>query len=411
MLAQKGYDVVLFDKVQHPRYQVGESLIPHFWKFCETTGVDRKIDEEDFIEKSGGTVVWDGVIRQIAFKEFGYKRPALHIERDRFDYILLEYAKECGARVFENVTVLEAHIDDDINRRSLTYQINEDQSIGNISCRYVIDGSGQKALISKQLGIREIDPEFRFMSVWGYFKDSKYFALDGKAYPASKIREIPPTTLVTSTQGWGWSWHIAMRETTSVGLILPKDEMACVKHSDEALEEYFLRKCKEIPYLNQLLEDADYEGNFHGMRDYSYRPERLEGPGYFLCGDAAAFIDPIFSEGCLLAFYSAFLASWAIDRSLQDPATEKSSRKIFAGQFASKYEVGHALALPRYKWASGVSDSARNNMKFCSLQEQELMHVVSTVTTRNQNFQDLIRDKKSRMITSDKFRELEELGV
>ena len=411
LLAQKGYDVVLLEKAKHPRYTVGESLIPHFWKFVEHSGADKKIDAEGFIEKSGGTVVWDGTIRQISFKDFGFNRPALHIERDRFDYILLEHAKDSGAQVFEKVTVLSANIDEDPSKRRLIYRINEDKSVGEISCRFVIDASGQKALIAQQLGIREIDPEFRFMSVWGYFKDSKYFALDGNAYPFEKIREIPPTTFVSSTEGWGWLWHIPQREYTSVGLILPKDEMQMVKQSDEALEQYFLRKCKEIPYVNRLLEDAEYVGNFHGIRDYSYRPKRLEGPGYFLCGDAAAFIDPIFSEGCLLAFYSAHLATWAIDRSMRTPSSERQSRKIFADQFASKYEVGHALALPRYKWSEGISDSARNSIKFSSHLEQELMHVVSTVTTRNENFQEMIRDTQDNKITSNRYRELERLVV
>ena len=100
LLSQKGYEVVLFEKKKQPRYNVGESLIPHFWKYCELGKVADKIEEEGFIQKAGGTVVWNGVIRQIAFKNFGYSRPALHVERDRFDHILLRseerrVGKEC----------------------------------------------------------------------------------------------------------------------------------------------------------------------------------------------------------------------------------------------------------------------------------------------------------------------------
>jgi flavin-dependent dehydrogenase len=280
-----------------------------------------------------------------------------------------------------------------------------------LACRFIIDASGQKALIAQQQGQRDIDPEFKFMSVWGYFKDSRYFALDGKAYDFEHLREIPPTTFVTATSRWGWSWHIPMRNNTSVGLVLPKQEVMAIKDSDEELEEYFLRKCGEMPYLRDLLENAEYEGNMRAIRDYSYRSQRFEGPGYFLTGDAAGFIDPIFSEGCLLAFYSAFLAAWAIERSFDDVKLEESSRRIYADQFSARYEVGHALALPRYQGNEAISEAAKSSIKFSSLLEQELMHVVSTVTTRNENFQDMIRDGNQRKVTSSKYRELDHLVV
>jgi flavin-dependent dehydrogenase len=409
LLSQKGYDVVLFDKVKHPRYQVGESLIPHFWKYCDYSKVSGQIQAEGFLQKAGGTVVWDGVIRQIAFKDFGYNRPALHVERDRFDYILLEHSREQGTQVFEEVTVLEAKIGEGA-RQSVIYRPNSESTPGEITCRFVVDASGQSALIARQLGIRILDQDFRFMSAWGYFKNSKYVALDGKAYSFENVRTIPPTTLVSSTAGWGWAWHIPLRESTSVGLILPKEEMKTIKDTDEALEAYFLRRCKEIPYLNRLLEEAQYcEGGFHAIRDYSYRPKQLAGPGFFLIGDAAAFIDPIFSEGCLLAFYSAYLTSWAIDRSFKHPNLVEQSRAICASQFAGRYEVGHALALPRYGADSKAGDMAKKTMEFESILEQELMHVVSTVTTRSENFRELAQNNNGQKISSNKFRKLEEI--
>src|SRR5688500_16372139 len=112
LLGQSGYDVVLLEKAKHPRYNVGESLIPHFWKYCELTGADEQVEADGFIAKAGGTVVWDGVIRQMRFRDFGYARPALHVERDRFDKILLDYARAQGASVFEEVAVTGATLAD-----------------------------------------------------------------------------------------------------------------------------------------------------------------------------------------------------------------------------------------------------------------------------------------------------------
>ena len=100
-LAQKGHNVVLFDKQKHPRYIVGESLIPDFWKFTDKAGVSEKIEQEGFIQKAGGMAYWKGTIRGHTFKDFGYTRAAMHVERDRFDHILLENAKEKGATVLK----------------------------------------------------------------------------------------------------------------------------------------------------------------------------------------------------------------------------------------------------------------------------------------------------------------------
>lgn len=410
ILSQKGYDVILFDKVKHPRYSVGESLIPHFWKYCEITGVDKKIDAEGFIEKSGGTVVWNDIIRQMQFKDFGYPRPALHVERDRFDHILLEHAKEQGVKVFEEVSVLKTNVASDDQRR-VTYRPNSEKIPGEISCKFIIDASGQSAVIARQLGIRMIDEGFRFMSIWGYFKDARYVAADGKAYEFSQLRDVPPTTYVSNIDDWGWLWHIPQREKTSIGMVLPQEKMKEIKSSDEALEKYYRRKCYEIPYMNQLLENAKYcEGSFHIIRNYSYRPVQLTGPGFFLIGDAAAFVDPIFSLGIVMAMYSAYLAAWAIDRSLKNPARTEVNQKIFVKQFSARVEAARALALPRYGLTDDENLKVKTSIQFETSLEQELMYVVSTLTTRSENFKEMSRNVEGPQITSDKYRVLEEIA-
>lgn len=413
-LSQKGYEVVLFDKKKHPRYNVGESLIPHFWKYCEMAKVADKIRAEGFVEKTGGTVIWDGVIRQVAFKNFGYSHPALHVERDRFDQILLEHARAQDTQVFEKVCVLNVRLEKD-RESGVTYRCAVDTKPEEMSCRFVVDASGQAAVIARQLGLRVIDEGFRFMSIWGYFKDSKYVASDGCAYPFHQLRTVPPTTFVSSvaTNGpgpCGWAWHIPLRESTSVGLVLPIDHLKTVSGGETGLEKYFLRKCQEVPYLSSLLDGARYcEGQFHGIRDYSYRPTQVAGSGFFLIGDAAAFIDPIFSVGAVLAMYSAYLAAWAIDNSFKDPARAEHYRKLFSCQLQGRLEVARALALPPYGLGGDASRFARTSIHFETPLEQELMYVVSTLTSRSDNFTEIARKKDGQRITSSKFRTLEEI--
>jgi len=407
MLAQKGFDVVLLEKAKFPRYIVGESLIPHFWKYCEATGVDQKIEEEGFIQKAGGTVIWNGVIRQMAFKDFGYERPALHVERDRFDDILLKYARQQGVQVFEQVAALRADVSEG-QTQSVTYRQLQDGHDGEISCRFVIDSSGQNAVIARQRGHRQIDDAFRYMSIWGYFDDSKYVAGDGQAHEFDKLGSIPPTTFVSNFDQWGWLWHIPLRKNTSVGLVLPKDQLKTIKATEDALETYFLRKCGEIPYLNQLLEQARYcEGSFRVIRDYSFRPTSLTGPGYFLIGDAAAFVDPIFSIGIVLAMYSAYLASWAIENAMKRPEQTERYQAMFAKQFLNRLEVSRVLALPQY----GCEQAVDSAVGFETDLEQELMFVVSTLTTRSENFSHIFKNRKGKDYQSDKYRVLDKIII
>jgi flavin-dependent dehydrogenase len=105
LLAKAGIDVVLLEKALHPRPQVGESLIPHFWKYTDQTGASALIEQEGFVAKAGGITVWNGKIHRIAFAEFGFTRPALHVERDRFDFLLLQHAASLGAGVYQQVGV------------------------------------------------------------------------------------------------------------------------------------------------------------------------------------------------------------------------------------------------------------------------------------------------------------------
>lgn len=407
LLSQQGYDVVLFDKDKHPRYNVGESIIPHFWKYADLVGAGEQMRAEGFITKAGGTAVWNGTIRQMAFKDFGYQQPALHVERDRFDYILLENAKAKGVRVFEEVTALQADLNGG-EAVKITYRTPTEKTPAEIACRYVVDASGQGAVIAKQLGIRRIDDSFRFMSVWGYFKNSKYVAANGKAYAFANYKTIPPTTFISNIEGWGWLWHITLRESTSIGLVLPQEQMRQIKTSHEALETYFVRKCREIPVLNRLLEDAEYcEGSFHVIRDYSYLPVQVAGPGFFLVGDAAAFVDPIFSVGVTIGMYAASAASWAIDRCFKTPVRAAAHQEMYATQYMNRLELSRSLSLPRYGVGQAASTRATAAIAAETSIEQELISVASSMTTRNENFQELVEGTEARHIKSNKLRLLE----
>lgn len=389
LLADKGYDVVLLDKSSFPRAHIGESLIPHFWKYTDLLGASAAIEAEGFIRKAGGTVSWNGSIRRMGFKDFGYHRPALHVERDRFDQILQEHAIAKGVKLF--APVLASRVASSTNGiQQVCCRHIDDKFEERIECRYVLDASGQKTLLGQQLNLREIDQQFRFFSVWGYYQGSRYVAADGVAYAPEQLHEIPPTTFVTSLPklaDWGWSWHIPLRKSTSVGLVLPMSKMADLKASELDWNDWFEQHCRATPVLRELLESATLQpGSVGTIRDYSYRSTRTSGPGFFMLGDAAGFIDPIFSVGIVIALYSAYAAAWATDKCLADPDQAARYHAIYDSQIARRMETSRRLALPGYSPVDDLDQAIREGIGFESLNEQALMNVVSNLTTRSANF-------------------------
>ena len=195
-LAQAGIDVVLFERAVFPRNQVGESLIPHIWKYTDMTGVTDKINQEGFLAKAGGITVWNDKIRQILFSDFGYTRPGLHVERDVFDNILLKHAESCGASVLNEVAVKRV---DFSNNQWPEVFYTDKRGHGNqgttIRCQYVIDASGYGSFLANQFKVRQtVDSRSNFLSLWGYFENSRYVGVDRQSYPAAALATVKPVS-------------------------------------------------------------------------------------------------------------------------------------------------------------------------------------------------------------------------
>jgi flavin-dependent dehydrogenase len=410
MLASNGYDVVLLDKSRHPRLVVGESILPHVWKYIEHAGAIDDIDRIGFIRKSGGTGIWRGVIRQMRLGDFGFTRPSLHVEREEFDEALLRAAERRGARVFDGVAARNVGLEG-ISKR-VTWHHREGGESGEIECRYIVDASGQAAVIANQLGIREFDKDLRFMSVWGYYDNSSYIAQGGVICPWEKRREIPPTTIQQGIGDWGWCWHIVQKEHTSVGLVLSRKQAAEFKSSGEPVEVRLDKEVRKLPIIGDLLENATLaENSVYAIRDFAYRPSQLAGDGWFLAGDAAAFVDPINSAGVVTAFYAGFSAAWAIDFSLKQERRRDYYRRIFSELVRQRLTLFRVSALPE-----GVNTYPEDNAvalraaQLDSILEQELLFAQCNLTDRKGNLDALLEiDPRLQYRESSRFRVVKEL--
>jgi flavin-dependent dehydrogenase len=392
LLSQAGVEVVLLEKVSHPRPAVGESLIPHFWKYVDRTGATARIEQENFIAKAGGITVWNGKIHRIAFADFGFTRPALHVERDVFDRLLLQNATDQGVKVFQQVTVKSVDFaNGDRPRVHYLDRRGGDSAEGRIACRYVIDASGPGAVLARQFGSKRlIDSKMRFLSLWGYFDCSRFVGADGKSHPPEDLGKAKPVTFVTSFED-GWIWHIALRRTTSVGLVIHTARTAGMSKPER--ERFFLDTCRTTPYVDALLALAEYrEGSLFERPDYSYYSTRICGDNFYVIGDAASFVDPIYSHGVLNAFYNAVMVALAVRESLQDPARRGRHAQLCEHRMRQFYGFSRSLALGEFGGDGIDAELVKHFMRSVPPVELELMLAAAHMSERSGNFHRLVQD-------------------
>lgn len=392
LLAQQGIDVVLLEKVKHPREQVGESLIPHFWKYTDRLGVSSKIEQEQFVRKAGGITVWDDAIHQISFADFGFSRPALHVERAAFDNILLRHSQVSGAQIFECISV--KRIDFSVAGKPVVHYLDRRQKQprkGTIRCQYVVDATGHSALISSQMKTKQlVSSKLKFLSLWGYFKNARYFGADATSHAPSDLGKIDPVTFVLSYED-GWIWHIILREKTSVGLIIHTERTKGMTKKER--QEFFLSTCRKVPYLKDLLSSAQFvQDSLQFRPDYSYYSTAPCGDSYYCIGDAATFVDPIYSHGVINAFYNAAVAAEAIKASLANASRRIRYSELCNSRLQQFYSFSRGLALGD-TGGEGINLSlVKNLMRTVPSVELELMLAAASVSNRSENFRKLVNE-------------------
>ena len=390
ILAKKGYNVVVLEKEKFPRNTVGESIIPTFWKFTDLIDASEDIENEGFLQKTGGSVSWEGKARIVSFKSFGIERKALHVERDRFDQILLNKVKELGAQVLEGMKVTS--IDNSNPEEAIVkYTNSKDQEPYQIKAKYVIDASGQQAIFSKQNRSRILDKDFGFQAVWGYFDKSNFYDKNLNIRTFKERYDHGGMTAVSEIGNWGWSWKIMLREKVSVGIILSKEHQSSFKAGGATLEERFDSFSKEIPLIGNMLSESNLiSGSVKSMRDYAYQSTDLVYGNCFLAGDAAAFVDPISSEGVPVSMYGGYLAAWAVSNSLKKPHRKEFYKNTFAQEYDKRLKIFKILAYPSKQIPDHLFKLGQKIIHSFSEQELLLILAQSNMTGRFETLNKLL---------------------
>lgn len=338
MLARKGWRVRLYDRERFPREHVGESLLPASIPVLAEIGALPAVEAAGFLPKYGATMVWgrDPDPWSWSFRESSPQYPhAFQVVRAQFDEILLRNAAAQGVDVREGHRVLAA----DAGSSGSTLRVEDGEGREHTArARFVVDASGQAGLIGRARGLREPDPFFRNLAVYGYYAG-------GSRLPAPHANNI----LIESTED-GWLWAIPLHTgLVSTGVVVDS-AVGRERIGEDGAEAFFRKRVASGPHTAALLDGATLVREPTVVRDWSYSSRELAGDGFVLAGDAACFVDPLFSSGVHLALSSGVLAAAYVTSALKDPELGRAAAAAYSEQYRQQYE--HFRELARLFYAS-----------------------------------------------------------
>ncbi|WP_205596429.1 NAD(P)/FAD-dependent oxidoreductase [Wenzhouxiangella sp. XN201] len=293
LLARDGHDVVLLEKDRHPRFHIGESLLPHNMKIIRRLGLDERLATIG-VYKPGADFTADSVPEQrheIRFDEAldvpegcGH---AWQVRRSEFDRMLFEHAGDCGAQTF-----VETHVKAiDFDGKAPLLTVQQGDSTHRLAAKFVVDASGRDALLARRFSLQERNREHATAALYGHFRN-----VPRRAGAASGNISIY----------WfrhGWIWMIPLSgEIMSVGAVCNPDYL---RGRDRDVEDFFFDTLALNPHAAERMQSAERVSPITATGNYSYFTRELMGPNWLLIGDAGMFVDPVFSSGVFFAMYSA----------------------------------------------------------------------------------------------------------
>jgi flavin-dependent dehydrogenase len=368
-LSRAGLSCAILERDLFPRPHVGESLVPASTRVFKAIGFLEELEQAGFPRKYGAawTTNGKGPVYTDSFEglepdchvnvRFGEREQpgvdrnyTFHVDRGKFDLMLLQHAHRLGATIYEGIQV--RHVDfSEPGRPRLHFSLGRKDV--STTARLVVDASGRKTLLGKQLKLRIQDPVFDQYAVYTWFEgyDRSTLTTDPAQADFLFVHYLPITN--------SWIWQIPITESiTSIGVITQKKHFA---HSRQEREQFFWSCIETRPELAEKLRAAQQIRPLEEEGDYSYAMKQLCGDNFVLIGDAARFVDPIFSSGVSIALNSARFASSAIIHAAETGDFRK----------ASFQEYERTLRLGTKNWYEFISVFYRLNALFTAFVQDE----------------------------------------
>lgn len=315
-LAMEGMSVAVIESELFPRPHIGESLVPATTPVLLETGALEAVDAAGFPRKYGASWTtaemrdiphngfsglshdWSAKVQFVERQQVGVDRDyTYHVDRGEFDLLLLKNAEAKGAKVFSGVRVTKVDLEPE-DHVVVTAKLGRVET--RLTSRLVVDASGRQTLLGRQLKMKIPDPVFDQYAVHTWVEGLDRSALTADPEEADNIfvHFLP----IKDT----WVWQIPITETiTSVGVVTQK---ARFKEANTDRESFFWEFVDSHPELSKALRKTRRLRPFKVEGDYSYAMQQICGDKYVLVGDAARFVDPIFSSGVSVALNGARMA-------------------------------------------------------------------------------------------------------
>lgn len=319
LLAQLGHKVLLIEREQHPRFHIGESMLPMIAPIMQRLGVDWG---KGNLAKSGADFLDENQGKKIFFPLNNRHKP-YQIERSRFDKLLFENAAEKGAKTHQQETVLGVECNPsfvDIRTDKKTYR-----------CLYFIDATGRGALMGRQANtIQRLGNLGRF-ALYTHYRNVV-------ADAATPLFENGKIIVLTVDIGWIWVIPLAGNRL-SIGLVV-RDLPSAGGNKSELFEDYIGRS----HLVNGLLAGAERERRARAEADFSFVNTNRYGMRFACCGDAEGFLDPVFSSGVFFAVTSASRIADSLHQALLggcegDPDIQRAGDESYKTGFRTMHLV------------------------------------------------------------------------
>jgi len=316
LLAERGRKVVMVEKDHHPRFHIGESLLPMNLPLFAQLGLGEDVARIGMV-KYGAEFISPHHNKSVTFdfanaldKNYPY---AYQVRRSVLDELLFKNAIAKGAAAIEGCRVTEVEFLRGGGVRATGEA--EDGSEHHWQARFLVDASGRDTLLASRLGLKQRNRRHHSAALFGHFSGAK---------------RLPGKQEGNITVFWfdvGWFWFIPLSDgSTSVGAVCRPDY---IKSRKTDLNTFFFDTIAMCPAIADRLKDATLLAPVSATGNYSYRSARITGESFIMLGDAFAFIDPIFSAGVYLAMSSAFLGADVVETCLDHPRRAKRALRHF----------------------------------------------------------------------------------
>ena len=315
VLARAGRRVLQLEKDRHPRFHIGESLLPCNLPILEQLGVLDKVRELGVLKLGADFPSGDCGYQTFHFRRsLGSSPPhAFQVKREEFDQMLFENARASGVDAREQVVVESVQVDG-VGKVVATAR-GADGTSFTVRADYLVDASGRDTLLGSTLKLKRKNDQHQSAAIFAHFE-------------GVELRQGEDAGNISIYRfAHGWCWFIPLRDgIMSVGCVCWPEYL---KTRRGRTAEFLIDTLARMPEAAQRMRAARLVGEVRVTGNYSYTCSRMAGPGWIMVGDAWAFVDPVFSSGVYLAMHSGTRAGALVDAALREPAREPALQKDF----------------------------------------------------------------------------------